>query len=239
MQQIELLMKYQELDRSATQIEDELRKSEVRKKLLRARKYLLNSEETMGTLDKKVVDLRRDYETMGSEYERLTAELSELEKDVQDSNEQLPLQMAQRLTNDISDILSQLDRLEKDMTNIRRELERIDVTVRKITNTVPVAKKDYVDAKKIYDKQLAEIKERVQPYRDQMEALEPQIDATLLGKYKNARSNHAVPLVQLSHGRCMGCNMDLPSGVVKAMADSGQIIECENCGRLLYMAKEN
>ena len=53
-------------------------------------------------------------------------------------------------------------------------------------------------------------------------------------RYRRAKQHHGVPVVKVEAGKCSGCNMSLPMAVLKRLAVQGTIIECENCGRLLY-----
>ena len=48
----------------------------------------------------------------------------------------------------------------------------------------------------------------------------------------------ANPIVPLSGNRCNGCNMEIPSASAKRIREDGVILECENCGRLLYAPKD-
>ena len=41
-------------------------------------------------------------------------------------------------------------------------------------------------------------------------------------------------LALLDGDRCGGCNMSLPTSTVKRVATGEGIVECENCGRILY-----
>ena len=56
----------------------------------------------------------------------------------------------------------------------------------------------------------------------------------LVKRYKTIRKKHAVPLAKLEGERCGGCNMSLPTTVVRSVVSGTEIVECENCGRILY-----
>ena len=38
--------------------------------------------------------------------------------------------------------------------------------------------------------------------------------------------------------QCGGCNISLPSLVVNSVREGQKLIECENCGRILYIPQE-
>ena len=54
-------------------------------------------------------------------------------------------------------------------------------------------------------------------------------------RYKAIRSQRFPVLASLRNDQCSGCNMSLPSAVAKQLQGSDEIVECENCGRILYI----
>ena len=41
-------------------------------------------------------------------------------------------------------------------------------------------------------------------------------------------------MAKVENYQCSGCNMSLPTSTVKRVATGEGIVECENCGRILY-----
>ena len=60
------------------------------------------------------------------------------------------------------------------------------------------------------------------------------VDAELLERYKRIKGRYAVPMAKVENNQCSGCNMSLPTSTVKRVATGEGIVECENCGRILY-----
>ena len=42
------------------------------------------------------------------------------------------------------------------------------------------------------------------------------------------------PMAKINGDRCGGCNMTLPAAVLGRL-NGGQIVECDNCGRMLFV----
>ena len=61
------------------------------------------------------------------------------------------------------------------------------------------------------------------------------IDEAYMERYKAIRSQRFPVLASLRNDQCSGCNMSLPSAVAKQLQGSDEIVECENCGRILYI----
>jgi uncharacterized protein len=68
--------------------------------------------------------------------------------------------------------------------------------------------------------------------KQQLGAISPQF----LSVYQNAsRRLGGLVVVQLRNGRCTGCQVSVPANQAKA-ADEGQLVMCDNCGRILCPA---
>ena len=115
---------------------------------------------------------------------------------------------------------------------------RVAVLIRKMAANIPKARQDYNELKTVYDAELAQINERTAPLKAQLQQMEGSIDPDLMRRYKSARAAGANPIVPLSGNRCNGCNMEIPSASAKRIREDGVILECENCGRLLYAPKD-
>ena len=62
-----------------------------------------------------------------------------------------------------------------------------------------------------------------------------EVDPAYMERYKNVREQRFPVMAKLNNDQCSGCNMSLPSAIAKQIAGSDEIVECENCGRILYM----
>jgi predicted nucleic acid-binding Zn-ribbon protein len=68
--------------------------------------------------------------------------------------------------------------------------------------------------------------------------LEKRVNPSLMNRYKRARLHNNVVVVEVRDGKCSGCNMSLPSLAIRRLIGEDMILECENCGRLLYADNE-
>ena len=60
------------------------------------------------------------------------------------------------------------------------------------------------------------------------------IDPALLKRYTAIRSNYTNPIATVENNQCSGCRMSLPTSIVKKVESGTGLVECENCGRILY-----
>ena len=82
---------------------------------------------------------------------------------------------------------------------------------------------------------LALLAQQTQPLRQKRDEMGKKIDAKLLARYKNIKGRRPNPLAKVISSQCAGCNMQIAQFVLSRAKATGGIVECENCGRILYL----
>ncbi len=70
--------------------------------------------------------------------------------------------------------------------------------------------------------------------RDRTEQEAGKLDPQLLAKYRSIKQHCTPPMAKLVNGQCSGCFMSLPSATLLEIRNGSRIVECDNCGRILY-----
>lgn len=234
-QQVRSLWEYQQIDLQVANVEKKLRGSVTRKKLMQARDYIVDSQNLMKKMEADAGELRINYDSIKQKNDLLTAELGSLIGYISESDGNTTMQELERMRKEVAEIQSNLNRQERELQQIIERLDKIESNVNKIAANVPKAKKDYTELKEVYDKEAAAISAETAPFRQKMQALEALITPKMLLRYNNIKKTRANPLAPVRNSRCSGCNMELPSVTLKQVVENGTLLECENCGRLLFI----
>ncbi|MGI6316032.1 MAG: zinc ribbon domain-containing protein [Christensenellales bacterium] len=234
-EQLKTLIAYQELSEKVKEQEDVIRKSPVRKKLLHARNYLVTAQKNLEKMETEAEGLTEIMESITSRYEAVSKQLEEESVHYEAADKESDLADVQDMRREVTTFINDFSRMEKEVQNLVKRLAVIDQEMKKMAANVPKAKSDYITLKAEYDKMLADLEASTKPIKEQMKALSGKINKPLLQKLKSAiHANAANPIVPIEEGRCTGCNMNMPSLTVKRISEEGLIMECENCGRILY-----
>ncbi|NLG37580.1 MAG: hypothetical protein GX549_06150, partial [Clostridiales bacterium] len=233
--QINLLRQYQSIDARIDDLENAVKNSDVRRRLVRARQYLLTSQDALRKMDAQALEMRMLYETIFSKHKQLTERMSGLEGDIRGAGMDTPIAEVENLRREVQESAAAMAKFEKDLQRMMISLKAMSEKFRQIVVNVPKAKKEYSELKKVYDVRVSETNAQSVPFRNELKELEGKIDRTLLKRYRNIKQNHAVPLVAIEGNRCTGCNMELPSGVMFRIREGKKMFECENCGRMLFV----
>lgn len=233
MEQLDILWDYQELDLQIDQYEQEKRNSELRQKLLKLKNYLVNRDKQLIKLDTDAEKRKTHYKSIMDEYESLLSTINE-GKEKMESGEVTDLKELQQMVRQGIDIQAKIRRRDEDLKRLLRDLDDFQKKLDDILVRVTKAKRKYISIKKDYDKEALVFKEKQDKIRAKRDKAAKGIDKTLLAKYKDLKINRTPVIAILENDQCSGCHMGLASLVAQKVKDKKSIIECENCGRLLY-----
>lgn len=236
MTKLEYLLMYQKADLKKQQLENDLRTTESRQKLNKITKLLREQQATIQKLtddadaqQTALAKLLAQQESLSHELELNHSEMETLEADEEVTAEELT-----EFRMDVERLNRELGRLEKDVKGLLEQLEKTSAEFQKARSLGGRAKKEYDRLKAVVEVEKTEGAADIVTATKEMETVERQVDPTFLAKYKKARVHHNMPVVPVVNEKCSGCNMSIPMAVIKKLNSQETVMECENCGRILY-----
>ncbi len=120
--------------------------------------------------------------------------------------------------------------------------EKRAITEKSITNEDEL----FIAAKNLYNRKARALKKdwedsktRIENLSSQILQVEEKIPPQLLAKYKRLQTRLGTnTLVEVRKGICVGCGIKLSSLLYQQLR-LGELVQCENCGRLLLILDEN
>ncbi len=228
---IEKLLEYQKADSQAKEIEKTLAESEDRKKYAVAKKYLDGVVENVNKLDQRASELLSAYEQVTSEKLRLKEQEEELSQALESSIDENAVSY---LLKKADELVSKIKALGKQSTSIEQEIKTLLEEYSAIKSKTKVAQEQY----KTYGEKYSELKKSLKAQKDavdaELEKIKGMVDSALMDMYLKKRADKMYPIVYEIRGNsCGACNMEL-SGAEIDKLKKGQVVECGNCGRMLY-----
>lgn len=233
MDQLEMLNRYQELAGQVQEIENGLRNSPIRRKLLHARNYIITVQNNLKTMEEDAAKIRAAMDSLSNRYASSAEKLEKESVHYNAADEESDAADVADMRGEVNGIMNQFNAMEKDVLALLKKLSSMEQEIAKMATNIPKAKEDYAKTKTVYDAELAKVTEQTAPLKKEMEQIESRLPGELIKALKQISSKFANPLVVLRGNRCGGCNMELSAATLKRLADS-PLIECENCGRLVY-----
>lgn len=231
MDQIAMLWQFQQADMEADAYENEIRRSPTRISLKKNREFLVEQQNTMKRMEEEVSEMLDRVDVIKDAINRQEEQLKTLQKRLEGmppENLQQAKELcrdAQKLLGDITSYEQEMKRIQKDASDRDRMEKEIRVKYAKVKGSYDLQKVDY-EAE--YKEQMKTLEEKRHLAQEKAKG----IDAPLMEKYQTIKRHIVPPIAVLMNDQCGGCNMSLPSVVLRNIK-AGKIIECETCGRMI------
>ncbi len=228
---IEKLLEYQREDANLKKIENQLSNSEERKKAKSAKKTLDAYAETVKVLEVKAEHLLSEVENAKLEQEKLIEQQKELSGLIDGVSEE----------GEASFLVKKADELIAKIKNISASISNLTAEMQKVIAEYAQSRKSYKEAQAVYSEnapKYAELKKSFSAEMSQIEAklaeIKKGVEPSLMDRYEKKRASKIYPIVyEVTSNVCGACNMELPMAVLNKLKN-GEVIECDQCGRMLY-----
>lgn len=240
MRKMEALWSYQEAEVAKNAVEAEIRSTPARLQLNKLHKQLKNQQTV-------IAKLSEDIEAYEQQLTKLTDHVGKLEARLQvESGELVTIKQDDESTaEEMTELKVDIERLNREVSQGVRETKTLLGEIEKATEEFQTTARAASKAKKEYDtlrvqcedERLARAGE-LEQHDQNLEILAKTVDPALLERYNQVKQHHLVPIAKIVNSKCGGCNMSLPMVMLKKIATTDGIVECENCGRILYGAND-
>ena len=233
---MEALWSYREAEIAKSTVENEIRSTPARLQLAKLHKQLKSQQAVITKLSEEI-------ESYEQQLVKLTDQVSKLEERLQmESSELVTIKQDDESTaEEMTELKGDIEKLNREVSQGVREAKALLGEIEKASEEYQTTARSASKAKKEYDAlrvQCEEEKEARQPELDRhdqnLATLSKTVDPVLLERYNQVKQHHAVPIAKIVNSKCGGCNMSLPMVMLKKIATTDGIVECENCGRILY-----
>lgn len=231
--QLEPLWNYQKADLALYRFERGLKNSETRNKLLKVRSQIMEQQNSVKRLEQQLKKSQ-------SELRRIHEELRVCQKKAEDVQAQIE-QGAYTELKQVRQAIRQLEEATKSLNGEKKLLQEVadlgnntEKVLKTARNNMLEGKAEFDRLKAIHDEELQKATPELDRLNAELKAMEPGLDPALLAQYQAIKKNRANPVALVENEQCQGCNMSLPSLTLSRLRDGKEIVECENCGRILY-----
>ena len=229
---IKALIEYQNQDAKLKEIENVLLNSEERKKRNTAKKYILGVEENVNKLDDRALELKSAFDGISQKQAKLLEQQAELSQALNSVNDE---KEASFLIKKVDELIAKMKSLSLEADKISKELQTVVSEYEKIKKTTKAAQIQYKENNDKYK----ELENSYQAEKENVEKalaeLNKKVDKTLMERYLKKRTDKMYPIVyQVKGNSCGYCRMELSMSDMNKLKN-GEVIDCEQCGRLIYL----
>lgn len=232
MDQLELLWAYQQEDMESDRLENEIKRSPTRLKLVKNRDYLVEQQGVIKRIEGEVVVMGDRIDAIKDAIDRYQEQLNNLQAKFEADPPQ-DIEAIKQLSADTKKLLGTITTYEQEMKRIRKDAADRDRQQHEIRVKAAKVKSEFDQLKIVYEKEYKEKLKALQAQRKVVAEKGKEIDPPHLEKYKTIKLHCVPPIARLLNDQCGGCNMSLPSVVLRTIKSGSSIIECETCGRMI------
>ena len=236
MEKFDNLWKYQEAELALEKLETKIRNTPSRIELTKLRTYLTEQQRLLDRIAEEAESKNASVDEMTQRYNTLEAQYSKTIKQLEEHEADLSFDEVKKLRKSVETLLTQVTDERRELYNIMQWCEKLDERLKKVWAQAAKAKKSYDSLRVICEQELEQSQPDLEAAKLAVVQCEKMVDRDLLKKYKAIKRNYVSPMAKVENNQCGGCNMSLPMIVTKRLKDSETPIECENCGRILYMS---
>lgn len=236
MGKLDAMLLYQQTEQKKLEAEQAVRSTPARQKLSRLHKLLKTQQAT-------IQKLTEETETRLSQINKLSEQAKRLEERIELENSELTTITGDEESTaaEMTELRVDIERLQKEINQVVREAKKLLSEAEKAaeeyreTNlTAKNAKKEYDQVRAVCEKERDDSAEMLASFDEKLEQIRKDVDPALFQRYEKVKQHYAAPIVPVIGGKCSGCNMSLPMVMLKRLNAPDAVLECENCGRILY-----
>jgi len=231
--EIQLLLRLQEIDREINTIEKHLK--EIPKEIERLKKEkedLVFRFEKVHTDLKRLQALKREKELDIQTYEDRIQKIQESLDRVRTNEEYKALLREKAQAEEmIMEIEDEILAIMEDIENLKKEEENLKTVIEE-------EKERYHRLIKEKEEEIVSLKKRLEELKAEREEFIKQIRPPLLSKYELIRKKRGTALAVVDSDTCSGCFLIIPPKIYSSLVKGQNLLTCPHCGRfLLYQSK--
>ena len=226
------ILEYQKIEGSVIKLETELAKSGDREKAAQIQQELKNYHSRLLVLEENAKKVNAAYSKAISKYQEYNEKLAELEKQIETASDE-NYDLYEKAYKDFANIATGL---EKEIAKLHNDIQSISHEYEEIIKKSKVGREKFDKYKEKYTKLKAELEPQINSLKAELVKIQKDVDAKLLQRYNQKRENKIFPVfVPLVDNKCGGCRMEISASKLGTMKKNEfGVIECENCGRIIY-----
>ena len=239
MNKLALLYEYQQADAKLEAYEKKLKNTPTRKQLIKLKNYLKKQQAVLKEMENKALVEQNALSEIETQYSRMIELLNKKHKDIGEYEkmnlDEMDTNVVKSLVHEYEATYDNVAKQKRRAVAIQQKAGETAERLKEILPRVSKAQRDFATLKKQHEEELRAGAAELEKLKEAVETAAAKVDPALIERYNRVKQNRTMPVAELKDGRCMGCNMELPSRDLAKLKKSGAIVECENCGRILYL----
>ena len=226
------ILEFQKTEGALIKLESELAKSGDREKAAAIQQELKSYHSRLLILEENAKKVNDAYSKAIKKYQEYNEKLAELEKQIETVSSE-NFELYEKAYKDFANIATGL---EREIAKLHNDIQQISHEYEEIIKKSKVGREKFDKYKEKYTKLKLELEPKIAELKVELSKIQKEVDVKLFQRYMQKRDNRIFPVfVPLADNKCGGCRMEISASKLGAMKNNEfGVIECENCGRIIY-----
>jgi predicted nucleic acid-binding Zn-ribbon protein len=197
---------------------------------------LVAARSALDTAKKHLADLEHQQKTEDWELDDLGSKIAAVEKKLYGGLMKNPRELT-GFQQDLEMLKAQRGEREDKLLAIMMEVETAQQDVSRKTSEFAAVEKDWNENQQKLSHQQTELEAELAKLEQKRELIVGQTDSASLGLYEEMRrARQGLAVSKVMQGRCQGCRISLPMSDQQRARMGHELVQCSNCGRILYLS---
>jgi predicted nucleic acid-binding Zn-ribbon protein len=224
------LYKLQQLDLELQRKQQELNEVENR---LSDNKALVAAGSKLASQKEQLEEARKKQKSSEWELEDLQEKVKQINSKLYSGKTMNPKELV-NLEKEGESLKSQIRLKEDALLELMSQVEEDEAEVKTIAEEVEQLKREWEQQQETLRPEKSEVETVLAKLSGDRNGLLQQIDSEVLNTYEQLRLTKGQAVVKVERGRCLGCHITVPTSQWQK-ARAGDLIQCNNCSRILYL----
>jgi hypothetical protein len=200
----------------------------------------LSDNQALVVAGSKVASQKEQLEDAKKKQKSSEWELEDLQEKIRQIDSQLyggktrdPKELV-NLEKEAKSLKSQIKMKEDALLGLMSQVEDVEAKVKTTAEEVEHLKREWVRRQETFGPRKGEIETVLADLKGDRNGLAQQIDSEAFNIYERIRLAIGQAVVKVERGRCLGCHITVPTSQWQK-AKAGDLIQCNNCSRILYL----
>jgi predicted nucleic acid-binding Zn-ribbon protein len=224
------LYKLQQLDLELQKEQQELHEVE----------HQLSDKKVLVAAESEVSEYRQELERAKKKQKDAEWELDDVQEKIRQTEKKLyggqtkdPKELV-NLEKESRSLRGQIKSREDVLLGLMAEVEEMEAKSKGSVEEAERLRRDWEHRQKVFGPRKSEIETTLTGLGEGRDRLTQQIQPEAFGMYERIRRTMGQAVVKVEKGRCLGCNITVATSQWQK-AKAGELIQCNNCGRILYL----
>ncbi|MCX7917895.1 MAG: C4-type zinc ribbon domain-containing protein [bacterium] len=233
-------MVIEELEKLLTlqKIDNEIFEKEIEVNLFPEKEKNLNRE--IEIFEKKIKEIKDDFKKLQLDRKEKELEIKSYEETLKNLNKKLDEVKSNKeyeaLLIEITNVKKKISEIEEDVLILMEKEEEIIKKEKDLQQELNQKKEIVSKTIEEEKKKIETLKKEIENKKEERELIVKEIDSKIYNLYEKIRNTKKdkVAVVKIEDGICSGCYMTLPTYIIEKVKKKKEVVQCENCSRILY-----